>query len=80
MGGGVVQEEIGGPLVAVGYDGDVAANPQRIEIGGVDVRNLLEGLGGGIDDPDGRSVPAAVLAPADEDQQRAKPPPTGVNN
>ncbi len=60
---GLVQKQVRGALVAVGDEHDVVADPQRIAVGGVFVRNFLECPGARIDDPEGRRIAAAVLPP-----------------
>ena len=61
---GVVEKQIRGAVVAIGNEGDVLADPHRILVGGVHVRNFLERAADGIDDPQRRRVAAPVLAPA----------------
>src|ERR1700677_2250172 len=64
VGVGIVEEQIRGAVVAIGNKGNVSANPHRVLVGRVDVRNLLDGSAGGVDDPKRRRIATAVLAPA----------------
>src|ERR1700728_3941681 len=64
VGVGIVEKQIRRTVVAIGNKGNVSADPHRVLVGRIDVRNLLERAAGGIDDPQRWCIAAAVLAPA----------------
>src|ERR1700722_4894681 len=58
---GIVEEQIRGAIVSIGNKGDIIANPHRIFIRRIDVRDLLDGTTVGIDDPKRWYIPAAMF-------------------
>mmetsp|Transcript_65226 Transcript_65226/g.154019 ORF Transcript_65226/g.154019 Transcript_65226/m.154019 type:complete len:570 (+) Transcript_65226:1680-3389(+) len=64
LGGGVEGEQIGRPVGAVGDEDHLTAGPDRRDVAGIDMRDLLPGLAGHVHDPDRRRRAAAAEPPA----------------
>ena len=60
----VVDKQIGRAVVAVRDEDHALADPQRVGVAGVDMGDLLPGVGHRVHDPDRRRAAAAALAPA----------------